>query len=415
MRSTDDSIAPPTVIAMEPLVRIFRVQTAHDAACAALVANTLAPGVDLLLMSTDKAYGPPVPQTAAIRSLASTHTWDAVVDVSGLPMGTHWLGRDGFRRLFRAPETRASVRECRRRLALPLGISPEDPKLASLLDAKIHEIYLNCLHHVDIQMLYRVAPSARKVYLPHGFDCLQEGEIHYYSPHLVATKPSERERIIDATKRTVLGVDSVPVRQVTLDHAITFNLDAPWVQTTHMGDYVSPEAMSRLFSALDPNVREYFTAARAKAGDGVGLLLLPPANLLPTERLGRELDIYAETATHLAANTAGTGLVVKPHPRASARWTNQIIEHVQRAGPALKLTALADHSAHPIEVVASVLDMAACAGFGSSSLRTLSRLYDIPAYCPQSAVDDQLQSSPRELAAWRAWSSADHGPNYVAI
>jgi hypothetical protein len=350
-----------------------------------------------------------------MRALARTHDWVSLVDLSGLPTGAHWLGRTGLRRPLRAIDTRVSVRSSRVRLARCLNIPTTSQGIVEAVDAVVDELYINCLHHADIQMLYTLLPSARKIYVPHGFDCLQEAEIFYYSPHLATDSLGARARTLDAVKRVLLGNDSLPTRRVTLDLAITFNLDAPWADTVRLGDRLTRDTMARLFTSMDDEAQRYFLGIADAAGTNAALLMLTPRGWLPPDRVSDELRVYCDTAEYVLRKTGAEVLLVKPHPRASIAWTEQVLTEVRNVVSGVDVIPLSSYAAYPVEVIASCLPFSGCAGFGSSSLRTLSRLYHVPAFCPERALRELLQDRPADLAAWDAWATADHGGRYVAI
>lgn len=394
--------------------RVFRVDTPHDVASATVVAGALPPGANVLVLCSDKSHDRSGRFASALRTMAAAYRWNAVIDISSLPMTHHWLRYDDRpSRLSRLRDTLASLTQLRERLAPAFGLLPTDPRLAMRLDDVVDELYFSVPTHSDTQALYKVLPSARKYYLPHSFASLLESEILEYGPLL--SGEAERAlppwlRLLDRTKGFVFGPDAVPVRSLTLDAVFTFNAVAPWrVETRPLGHQLHRGAMDELFASLHDAVRQYYRSLAAEAGGGAAVLLLNVADADSNYPYDAETAGYVSLARYLRQTTSAAGLLVKPHPRGTLERTQQVVAHLERELPDLTIIADYEHSALPAEVILSPFSIVACAGIASSALASIRRIYGVPTYFSEELARRLYSHTTTSAENIAKWLEADRG------
>ncbi len=220
-----------------------------------LLAEQLAGGTHLLAIAQDKSQADSEAYRECFESLVSLHDWRGVVDISGWSLTQKQVETptlaDRWRRLW---IVRESMAELRRWIAPILEISPAELALERSLDQRVDELYLTCLNHFDVRALYRVFPSARKIYYPHTLDSLAPSEADHYERYCSRPGWSTNDFVRDSLKRVVFGSDSVPVRHTSLDRIYTFRTFPGWTREhVRLDVALSPATMSRLFNQIFPH------------------------------------------------------------------------------------------------------------------------------------------------------------------
>src|SRR4051794_2480225 len=105
------------------MIRLVAADFPHDIACTVLVLPHLDPATNVLAYSRAKARDESDRHEEAVRAMISTFPWDAVVDISDLPMQRHWSGGSASR-WRRTSDMAKSRREMRSRLAAAVGLDP---------------------------------------------------------------------------------------------------------------------------------------------------------------------------------------------------------------------------------------------------------------------------------------------------
>ena len=395
--------------------RLFRAASPSDVVCAAIIAGYLPRGNDLLALARDKSQADPDAYRECLESLVPLHAWCGVVDISGWsltdnPVATPTMS-DRWRQLWKVRESMAELRGW---MAPLLGISPLHDALEEVVDQGVDEIYLNCLNHFDVRALYRIFPSARKIYYPHTLDSLAPSEADHYAPY--CTRPRFRaEHIVrDQLKQVILGPDSVPVRHARFDRVYSFRRVPGWTNDDERLDVaLTPATMSLLFDRLPSCVRSYFEVLSGRCGEGVGVLLLNPDDHGEEHPYDREVEGYLHLANELKRRGVRT-ILVKPHSRSSVRW-NERVKTAFRASLRGHEPIYVDRYYHyPIEIILAPLRAVACAGMGTTCLGSLGRIYGMAAYC---AEERMLQINAWNVAwrdNFRVWVD-DYGKDYVSV
>jgi hypothetical protein len=388
---------------------LFRADTPHDVVCAGIVAGQLPAGRNVLALSCDKGRDDRARYLASLNAMASLHDWEAVVDLSGLPLRGLWGPSPAVRGAWgRFRLTLASVRFLRQRLAPVFGLDPNRRGLAGQLNGSVGEVYLTCLHHADVQLFYTLFPSARKVYYPHGFASVHKQEINFYAPYCApgGRRPSWRSRLANLVKRLGWGKDAVQRRQFPLDAAFTFARSLPWVAENHrLTDWLDRERMAAFFNRLEPAVRDYYRTQAARCGERALLLLLHVSDADPSYPVERELEGTAEQVRQMIRKEDAGTVVVKPHPLNSSAWVEKVVARTREKVPGVTLVVIDQHQYCPIELVMSPFPITACAGIASSSLQTLHRIYGVPSYYFKSLLLDLYSCRADYLHQARVWIS----------
>ncbi|MBI3299564.1 MAG: hypothetical protein HYZ75_15475 [Elusimicrobia bacterium] len=396
--------------------RLFRADTLHDIASAAVVLRNLPAGRDVLAFSMDKSAEATQSLANKMRIMARSHAWSEVVDISGLPLAPHIKsGAPPRSRLRRLRDITASVSGLRRMLAPAFGLPPEHPSLRALLAKKVDELYLTCFHHADVQALYGIFPSARKIYTPHGFDSLSLTELTFYSRHCSDFLRSGGRSSVERLKAGLFGDDAVLPRRMSVDEAYSFNLPMPWARVQHdLRPHIGRDTMLRFFADLPEAVRDYFEQLARRCGENTPLLLLAPydPDLEPhSERLTRSI---VKLAYAMVQREGASSLLIKPHPRNSEAQVSSVLERIGHASPNTALIAVREHSEFPIEITLAPFLIRSCGSFGSSAMRALKRIYGTTSYCPEQDLIDHytcLAFSPEDITTW----IEDNKQDYTAI
>lgn len=397
--------------------RLFRADTPHDVACAAIVAASLPPGRNVVAFLADKAETSLERLRACLEAMALTYRWDAVVDLTGVfPLGSAWRG-GLWRRWRRVRSQVKGVQAARRRLAPAFGLDPSVPSLAIDLSGQVDELYLTCLHHPDVRMMAVIAPKARISYFPHGFDSLHSAEAAYYAPFAYVRGGADNEAtplLSDWWKRALLGQDAVPVRRVGVETAFSFTRPAPWAASNvDLSHVLTPDTMQNLFLRLPEQVRAYFRAKAEECPRDVGLLLLTPSYMGDTYPYALEIEGFLRLAEALEQGGAQY-LVAKPHPLTTEQHTERTLAALHAAGLRSKIVVLQEHREYPVEIISTPFALAGCGGIGTSSLRTLRTLYGIQAFCPEQLLYRLYEGNSSKLRAVNLWIE-DHRGQYTPI
>ncbi|HVE12300.1 MAG TPA: hypothetical protein VNI01_02795 [Elusimicrobiota bacterium] len=385
--------------------RLFRADTPHDVVCATIVAESLPAGRNLLAFSTDKTSSDPAPFGARLREVAQMHPWASIVDVSGLPI----TPRPGSNTaLLSWSETARAIADSTRMLRRVL---------AEPLADRVDELYLTCLHHPDVQLMYDLFPSARKIAYPHGLDSVNATEIHLQTPFFAPRRGLSRWRRAagDLARRAAWGRDALLPRDLRLDAAYSFNLPVPWAAAQHdLSPLLTRQTMRDVFARLAAPVRAYFEDLARGSGGPAALLLLPPFDHDRDALNDAQAAAVADFARRLVERVRPAALVVKPHPREDAARLESVLKRLFPSPPGIPLVIAREHHAYPIEVVLSPFDVSVCGAFGSGSLRTLRRIYGAKSYCPEKALLDLYKDEPSFLTTIRVWIE-DNRREYTAI
>lgn len=387
-------------------VRLFRTDTPHDVASACLVAG-LAPARDYLTISADKVAGESAEYLLVMRAMARAHRWADIIDITGLPINEHgWLKQATHSsRLEHYRDMRKSFDLLRTTIAS--RVPPET----------VDELFLTCLDHPDIQIISQVMPSADISYLPHGL-----GSMHATENETCVrwtAKPSLPRRtwhaLASLPKRSVWGPAASPPLSFDVVDAYSFCRPPAIGRQRHDLTYLmTPDVMERLFLALPEDVRSTYQSLRDNSGAAAGLLLMAPGDGMWRKDYPYDLEMrgLADLASELVRNHDLSRIVVKPHPRNSRQWIARFTEVVQGAIPEVSVTVITRHSAVPIEVAVSAMNVVAAAGIGSSSLPTLSRIYGIPTYSSNRLMRELYVAYPRVADRVETWIR-DNGEFYT--
>lgn len=399
--------------------RLFRVDTPHDVACAAVVASTLPPGRDILVYSTDKSSGAPKEFGARVLGMSRVHPWSAVVDISGLPLAKHLLapGLQGgrWRRLMDTVEAPGFLAT---RLADALGLQSSGPRTVERVASAVDELYVTCLHHPDVQVFCGFLSEAKLCYSPHGFDSLHGTETHHYSPlcgpRAGMDVPALR-RIVERAKVTVFGSASVLPRRLEVARAYSFNLPMPWArENVDLSGALGRGLMTDFFSRLPPEVRAAYEGLAARCGSDAVLILLPPHDKDPRLPHARQVEVVAGLARSLSERVRSDTFLLKPHPLNSVEEVDTMRRAVERELPRASVELVRQFGEYPIEVVFAPFAIRSVGGVDSSSMRTLKKIYGTTSYCPEQALLALYEGMPTNLDSIRRWVE-DNRPHYTAV
>jgi hypothetical protein len=395
--------------------RLFRAASPSDVVCAALLADRLPPGNDLLALARDRSQARPTPYRRCFESLVRLHHWRGIVDITGWSLSTDCAAKGSIReRWRRLHSVHRSMVELRRWIAPIVGVAPSDDAVSRRLDRGVHELYLTCLNHFDVRALYRMFPSARKMYYPHTLDSLAPSEADHYAPFCGPGRFQAADFLRDQFKRAVLGPDAVPVRHLRLDRVFSFRSVPGWTNDEDRLDVaLVPATMARLFDRLPSSVRCYYTSLATRCGGGCGVLLLNPDDHGREHPYDQEVDGYVHLAGELRRQGAGT-ILVKPHSRSSVEWNARVRTALETRTEGGAPVFVERYYHYPIEITLAPFSPLACAGMGTTCLGTLSRIYGIASYCAEQRM---LQINSWNVAwrdNFRVWVE-DYGRQYVAV
>lgn len=402
-----------------PPLRIFRADTPHDVACAAIVARTLPPGRDVLAFSTDKTGGAPGRFADRMRTMSRVHPWERVVDISGLPLAPYFVpGTPLDSTVDRLRDTARSVGMLRRILAPACGQEIPDRGPGRRAPLEADALFMTCFHHPDVQAMYGLFPSARKIYIPHGFDSLHGAEVHYYKAPLGLEglrRPSPKEVLADLVKGIVFGRDAVLPRRMSIDAAYSFNLPLPGARAQHdLNDSLTKGTMRELFGRLPAEVRSYYESLAGEARERTSLLLLAPYDSDRKAQDELQTQAVVRLAGKMAEHEDSTAILIKPHPVNSDVQVESVRTSLERAFPKLRLLVIREHREYPIEVMLAPFSVRASGAFGSSSMRTLKKIYGTKSYCPEADLRELYSKPPYDPEMIETWIKDNRG-EYIAV
>jgi hypothetical protein len=385
--------------------RLFRADSTSDVICAALVADTLGPGQSILAICGDKYAADTEALRECLFALSGLYSWDAVVDISGLPINRHTMGTAmSASRWAALRDTLRTAELLRRRLAGPFGVGAE-ADVVGALDSMIDELYVTCVYHSDVQTLVRILPSAKTFYYPHGFGCLMSSELLYYKPVLSDTHRNPVMLVKDAVRRVLWGRDAVPVRTVHLDGAYSFNVAMPWAHEQYsLARLENRATMTKLFERLPADVQGYYRALADSCDSRTGLLMVSGQSGTDFSGEEAEVEAHLHVARSMTARHNLSSLVVKPHPMGSSGWSERVVAALSSGLPAVELKVIDEHRYYPIELVMVPFSIASAGTVLSNALRNIRKIYDVPCYCPES----------RLLEVWRRTSRGAIADEWVA-
>lgn len=374
--------------------RVFRADAPQEVASASIVASALPAGRDILAIYGGTSYASAEKTVAELRAMAGAYAWEAVVDLTDLPLKEVGGAESTLRaRLARTRATMSAVRGMRERVAEALDLAPS--RVAALID----QVYVSVLPAASMVTAYVLSPSAQTCCYPHTFISVTGRE-----PYPLEFPRPLWGRAADLGKRVVWGPEAVPTRRFEIDLAITFWRDAPWAkQTLSLGHLINRKTMHNLFCALPGDARSYFEALAADCGDATGLLLLHGGDrALHHDRQGEvESASNARVVSHLVRREQVRSLIVKPHPRIPPERVEEVITELRVAFPDLRIVAPIEYSSLPIEVIAGTFHLVACAGIISTSLCTLPLLYPLRSYCDRAAAENLYgELAAQMIADW---------------
>jgi hypothetical protein len=372
--------------------------------CSVLVCNMLPPGESVLAYCTDKSTGDIDSLRDCLLHLARLHSWHAVIDISGLPINQHSMGRAPRRsRRSVLRDTLRTSEMLRERLADAFDVN--GGSVDDRLDAAVDELYVTCVYHPDVQMLMRVLPRARKFYYPHGFGGLSPSELRYYEPFLRGGRRGPHSLGKDLIRRLLWGPDAVPLRTATLDGAYSFDLTMPWArQQFSLSQLESEAVMKDLFGRLPDEVRAYFGKLADSCSGRPGLLLIAGKGSIDPDGEETEIEAHVHVARSMVMRHHLTSMLVKPHPMGSSDWTERIIARVRAELPDVGLTTIEHFHHYSIEIVLVPFSILCAGTVLSTTLRNIAKIYGVPCYCPES----------RLLAVWGRSSRAEVAAEWVA-
>lgn len=409
-----NSIATKKVPASSgPITRLFHADSSSDVVCASLVANQLPSGNDILCVSTGKAHSNPQEYLDALRGLTGLHDWQTVVDMSGLSIQRRAMSTilcsSVVERWYRLQDTRRDLQNVRRLIAPLCGLERDSSSLSNRLNQKIDELYITCLHHPDNQALYRIFPRARKIYFPHTLDSLVGVEIDYYAPYLKCGQVSLSDRI----KRLIWGADAVPLRQLNIDAAYSFNLPLPTAKEQHqIRHLLSRFTMSQLFARLPIDVQNYYRDLARCCNEDAALLLLTAGNYGVDK--SEEMELYVSSVDYLIKHTSAKEILVKPHPLSSPDWVEEVLVYLRSRANGADILMVREHFFYPIEIILAPFHIKSCAGIGSTSLRSLHKIHGLQSYCPENRMLHMLRNNAPMQTVFKQWA-ADFSHDYIAI
>jgi hypothetical protein len=96
-------------------------------------------------------------------------------------------------------------------------------------------------------------------------------------------------------------------------------------------------------------------------------------------------------------------ILVKPHPLNGDDWVRRSIDRLRARVPEAQVVLADNYHYYPIELVLAPFSVVACGGIGSSSLRTLRRIYGLRSYCPTNLMLELYASDPLIVEAMKVW------------
>jgi hypothetical protein len=363
-------------VAVSGPAAVFRADTTSDVITASIVARRVASARAILLLSSDWASGEPVGYVDALRQMARLHAWERVLTIPPLPVNR--ANPFGMKRPSRAEALRATKATASALTSL-VGRLEMDP-------GDVNDVYVTCLHHEDVRMLAAAFPWASVNYYPHSFVSLTAPELDYYAPFVDGrTSPqSLRDSIVDSAKRLAFGSRAVPIRHVRVERAFTFGHRAAWAQATvDIGDGLNEELLAGFFDHLPDDVRGY-VASLQRPGVSPALLVLAHDDLF-RDRRPMELQSYRQLVELMASRHGADLTLVKPHPRSDPSHAREVAAGLAREIPGMELVTVDAHTAFPVELLTARMNLAAAAGIGSTALKVLRMVRDIPTYSATEA------------------------------
>jgi hypothetical protein len=395
--------------------RLFRAGSPSDVVCAALVADRLPEGNNVLAIAREKSQADSDSYRDCFTSLMPLYDWRGVVDLSGWSLAQDRLSAPTLtNRLRRLRDVRRSMNQLRRWIAPVLGIAPADRRLAIRVDGAVDEIFLTCPNHYDVRSLCRVFPLARKIFYPHTFDSLAPAEVDHYEPFCAAATVHLLDRASDLLKRMALGRDAVPMRHLAFDMVYTFREVPAWGSAHTILDFsLTPVAMRKLFDRLPDRVRTYFEELAHRGEGEVGVLLLNSDDFGKEHPYDREIEAYVYLASELCRRGVRS-IIAKPHSRSGAAWNARVEAELRKALPGLNIQFIARYTSYPIEITIAPFQATRCAGMGTTCLRTLPLIYGMTAYCAEKLMLEINAWNTAWRENYRIWVE-DYGKEYIAV
>jgi hypothetical protein len=395
--------------------RLFRVETPFDVWAAALVADLLPGGRDVLVVSSDHVRANRDEYVECLRQMARLHAWSGFVDVSGLPMNVEQdQAPPALARLAMVRQRMASARALRERLSSAIGVdkAQEDGSLGP--SHAFDEVYFSCIAHPDHQLLYRLFPDASKNLLPHNPDNLSKHELTYYGRFFGSgSKQPIAARALDALKRVVWGLDAVPPRSFPLDSAFFFRCPAPWAtRNVSLSSGRTLDTFGRTFDRLGEAVRSYYRQLALEAGPRACLLALSAEATAPNETLRVQLDAYRALVEHMIAADGANVVVIKPHPTSAKEWVGSVVSAL--AGVAAQLKVVDRYGHYPTELVMHPFKLLAAGVLFSTSVWSLNQIYGVRCYCPEDAIRALWSNTPLRRQVIGEWIE-EYRPFYTPI
>ena len=209
------------------------------------------------------------------------------------------------------------------------------------------------------------------------------------------------------------GEDGVPLLRVKIDAAYSFRLPVPWADKQHLlVDTINSATVERLFAALPDEVQRYYRELAVECGGAVGVLLVN-ADDLP-QFAPREIDAFLFLAQELSRRCPGRSILIKTHPRGSVGHTSRVLAALRDALPEIHFVPIVRYHFYPIELVLAPFHAIACAGLGTTSLKTLHSIYKIDAYCPINLMRSIYCDHPKLKPIFEQWIE-DYSPSLISV
>lgn len=371
--------------------RIFRSDTAHDILSAILIAQRLPEGENYLAFSTD--YSDKSSEMSdCMNYVAHLYEWKKVFDISDLPINNFWQNntKGRFSRIKSAVESAKMLKK----------------RFSDDLIGQIDEIYINCLHHSDVQIFCGLFPKAKINFYPHGFDSLHQNEIQYYQKHITNDEKKSLKRIVaDTGKQILFGKDSITPNFFKIETVYTFNEKFPNLENqTDLSEVLNYENVRDLYENLQSNVKSYFEDLRTKCSQETLLLLLYVSDYYPTYPADLELDGYIKLINRIEKKKKFKTVLIKPHPLNKPEWLLKVKKYLETNLPEKQFVFIEKYRYLPIEFIASAFDFTICTGLGSSSIRTIQKIYKVPTYFTGDLLTRLFYNHPYHLKASEVWA-----------